>query len=417
MEKKTIGSFIATLRKANGMTQKTLAEKLNVSDKTVSRWERDDGAPDLSLIPVIAEIFGVTCDELLRGEKKEQTKQTECDNSQENSDVTPKGEKQRKWLLTVSLSKYKMRTTIAIGISVVGLIAAMIANFGFLRAYIGFFVSMIFYLVSIVCQIIFVNNANLSVSTNDFDDEIGTFKHKVILMAERSIGVTVALLGISLPLVIFADNAYVGIELETWFFGAIMCCPIPLLLYSVARYFVNARFVKNQIYSLGEKKEKNYWYNHRLKKKISIILIIVLFLTYTGMVVSEDIGSWTIPKGIVFEDYDSFIEYMEQDIPDRNGGHRYARLFNGETGEEYVQKEELLDANFNVVCEYSPLNGSVEYIDYDAKDGTVLPITVYTYDAYQKASDAIDIKNYIFIGMFCVEIVVALAVYMVKRKR
>lgn len=46
MEKKTIGGFIAALRKANGMAQKALAERLNVSDKTVSRWERDDGAPD-----------------------------------------------------------------------------------------------------------------------------------------------------------------------------------------------------------------------------------------------------------------------------------------------------------------------------------------------------------------------------------
>ena len=57
MEKKTIGGFIAALRKANGMTQKELAEQLNVSDKTVSRWERDDGAPDLATIPAIAEIF------------------------------------------------------------------------------------------------------------------------------------------------------------------------------------------------------------------------------------------------------------------------------------------------------------------------------------------------------------------------
>lgn len=40
MEKKTIGGFIAALRKVNGMTQKDLAERLNVSDKTVSRWER-----------------------------------------------------------------------------------------------------------------------------------------------------------------------------------------------------------------------------------------------------------------------------------------------------------------------------------------------------------------------------------------
>ncbi|MBQ7916544.1 MAG: helix-turn-helix transcriptional regulator [Firmicutes bacterium] len=69
MEKKTIGQFIAILRKANGMTQKQLSEQLNVSDKAISRWERDESAPDLSLIPVLAEIFGVTSDELLRGER------------------------------------------------------------------------------------------------------------------------------------------------------------------------------------------------------------------------------------------------------------------------------------------------------------------------------------------------------------
>ena len=70
MEKKTIGQFISVLRKANGMTQKELAEKLYVSDKTVSRWECDESTPDLALIPVLAEIFQITTDELLRGERK-----------------------------------------------------------------------------------------------------------------------------------------------------------------------------------------------------------------------------------------------------------------------------------------------------------------------------------------------------------
>lgn len=51
------------------MTQRELGEKLFVSDKTVSRWERDECTPELSLIPVIAEIFGITTDELLRGER------------------------------------------------------------------------------------------------------------------------------------------------------------------------------------------------------------------------------------------------------------------------------------------------------------------------------------------------------------
>ena len=68
MDRMSIGPFIAALRKARGLTQKELAAMLSVSDKTVSRWETGDGTPELALIPVLAEIFGVTCDELLRGE-------------------------------------------------------------------------------------------------------------------------------------------------------------------------------------------------------------------------------------------------------------------------------------------------------------------------------------------------------------
>ena len=69
MSKNSIGQFIAALRKANGMTQQNVADRLNVSNKAVSRWERDECAPDISLIPALAEMFGVTCDELLKGER------------------------------------------------------------------------------------------------------------------------------------------------------------------------------------------------------------------------------------------------------------------------------------------------------------------------------------------------------------
>ena len=101
MEKKTIGGFIAALRKANGMTQKELAERLNVSDKTVSRWERDEGSPDLSTIPVIAEIFDVTCDELLRGTRKSPADRTE---TTVESETSTKGEKELKRLVKSTLS-------------------------------------------------------------------------------------------------------------------------------------------------------------------------------------------------------------------------------------------------------------------------------------------------------------------------
>lgn len=69
MENNQIGSFIAVLRKSMGLSQQELADKLHVTNKTISRWERGDSLPDVLVIPALAEIFGVTSDEILRGER------------------------------------------------------------------------------------------------------------------------------------------------------------------------------------------------------------------------------------------------------------------------------------------------------------------------------------------------------------
>lgn len=76
MEKRTMGALMAALRKSKGMTQQDVADKLGVSNKTVSKWECDDGYPDISALPAIAQLYGITVDELLRGEVKNEEKET-----------------------------------------------------------------------------------------------------------------------------------------------------------------------------------------------------------------------------------------------------------------------------------------------------------------------------------------------------
>ncbi len=76
MKRKSMGSFLSELRREKGITQRELAEILNVSDKTVSHCECDENSPDLSMIPILADYFGVTCDELLKGERKAQKQAT-----------------------------------------------------------------------------------------------------------------------------------------------------------------------------------------------------------------------------------------------------------------------------------------------------------------------------------------------------
>ncbi len=65
MVSKSMGETISTLRKEKGLTQKELADQLNITDKAVSKWERDAACPDTQLIPKLAEIFGVSIEELM----------------------------------------------------------------------------------------------------------------------------------------------------------------------------------------------------------------------------------------------------------------------------------------------------------------------------------------------------------------
>ena len=65
MANKSMGEIISTIRKEKGMTQKELADMLNITDKAVSKWERDIACPDTQTIPKLVEILGVSVEELM----------------------------------------------------------------------------------------------------------------------------------------------------------------------------------------------------------------------------------------------------------------------------------------------------------------------------------------------------------------
>lgn len=74
-----LGERIRAKRKALNMTQQELAEKLNITNKAVSKWETDEAYPDISLLPKLSEILGVTIDELLTGNETTNPTNTEND--------------------------------------------------------------------------------------------------------------------------------------------------------------------------------------------------------------------------------------------------------------------------------------------------------------------------------------------------
>jgi len=70
MEQRKIGCFLKELRKENNLTQEQLAEKLNVSGRTVSRWETGSNMPDICLLVELSEFYDVSIPEIIDGERK-----------------------------------------------------------------------------------------------------------------------------------------------------------------------------------------------------------------------------------------------------------------------------------------------------------------------------------------------------------
>ncbi len=105
MSDNKIGILIAQLRAKNDWTQKEMADMLNVSDKTVSKWENSDGYPDTQLLIPIADLFKITADELLRGSVN-----VDFDDSMSNLEkATIRGKQAVESLINVSVDKIKTK--------------------------------------------------------------------------------------------------------------------------------------------------------------------------------------------------------------------------------------------------------------------------------------------------------------------
>ena len=77
MSNKTFGEMISSLRREKNMPQNDLADKMNVTDKAVSKWERNLSCPDINSIPKLAEILGVSVEKLLNAQTKQENSKVE----------------------------------------------------------------------------------------------------------------------------------------------------------------------------------------------------------------------------------------------------------------------------------------------------------------------------------------------------
>lgn len=265
MEKRTLGTFIAVLRKAKGLTQRQLAEMLNVSDKAVSRWERNECAPDLSVIPVLADIFDISVDELLRGQRKQPEEPL-------TNYETQKSEKQLRYLLKKKAADFGIRTCASFALSMFGLIAAMICNLGFLRAYIGFFVGCLFYTLAILCQTVSLITGLHGLDSEDLEEDTKVPRRTMLLLSELSVSITVCLTAATLPLLILVNDTYAGLSSASWAVYGLLWGAMAAVICLAVCILINRRMGYQTFPGLSTPKNK-------LRIRAALILAAALFIT------------------------------------------------------------------------------------------------------------------------------------------
>ena len=233
MSRNSIGQFIAALRKANGMTQQDVADRLNVSNKAVSRWERDECAPDISLIPAIAEMFNVTCDEILKGQriidpyamyenKQEDTQEDDRKRQDKQDKKDPRVQKQVKSLVNRTLSKFKTMNYISMAISLVGMICMFGISYGFFRPRIAFGVTMLLEVGALFLAIVAVSRTKAAKSDNELFEEadeslISKFNRALGSFSFASFFAVLAVVLFGVPLVIEAPDTFGVISFNSYF--------------------------------------------------------------------------------------------------------------------------------------------------------------------------------------------------------
>ena len=434
MEKKTIGKLIAALRKANGMTQKELGEKLYVSDKTVSRWERDECTPELSLIPALAEIFGITADELLRGER----------NNPERDDPAPqetaarqraKSEKQVRLMLDRNKRKFHNLTFVSVGITVLGLIAAIAVNSGLSRGLFAFCLAAAFCVASEICQLIFTVNARIG---EDEEDEAynQVIRRANAHTARTTVGITfgnLALLAFCLPLVTDIDGANFGMTFAPWVESGAAFALVAL----VVGWILYLLLAQKPLVKLGWL-EKPSGYPARLFAKCLLIGGCVFLLIVAGYnalesylkspkVVTVEFDNWQEFKSYVESAYDSWYQDIAAGnvMPPEPDEWMGAEILLPDTEIQDDQEEEEPFYPHRVKAEYRNRAGELIFSYYynpdfyrsieilETEDGQIESVSVRV---FTQRTDT-QLAAVLPVALTALDVLITLAVYMIKLRK
>lgn len=302
MNNKTLGRFIAELRKEKGFTQRELSEMLQVSDKTISHWERDESSPDISILPELSAIFGITVDELLKREKNPPLSDTVIYPQSENSmKEREKTENSSKETVEEKFRKYKLLSLLGTGFGVFSLLSMFLSSsvLSWITSYFTAFnytqtVPLLSSLKNIVVSLIFTISARIYFSHTFISNEKNE-ETPYIYKANRIFILNIYLVAVN---VIFGI-----VPIFETFVPYITLYLLAALITAVVIIAVDGLLKAKGF--LKSKNEKLF----RLRL-VTIIVAAALILAGGGVWGFAELWQPT-PKELVFDNINEFVAYME----------------------------------------------------------------------------------------------------------
>lgn len=270
MDKKSMGTFLTELRKEKGLTQQEVADNLNVSNKTISKWERDEGYPEITMLTEIAKYYGITTDELLNGERF--VKDTEIcykkDRLSETSKTTA--------IITDTVSVFSFFLFF-----VFGLFADFTGFTGLVYGIVGCVI------VSLIC---FALNKTFFKLMKKEKKEITSNTINLLCFS----GFFSLVNTLSLIFLYVAEELSVILRCDLYI-------PFALLISIVIIYKMRLRLLKaNNLFSISKENEK-------LKKKLSVISKVLIVVAFIGAIIFALLEA---NNSVLYDGFDKIEEFV-----------------------------------------------------------------------------------------------------------
>jgi transcriptional regulator with XRE-family HTH domain len=335
MERKTIGAFLSALRKANGMTQQEVADKLNVSNKTVSKWERDEGYPEIMILPAIAELYSVSVDEILRGERI--TKSDHEDRKDTKSD------ERIKYLIDKATVKFNNNSIVSVILGVVALILAYTIGdiiYDYNVLWIACVIILILVAVSVAITFIAFNTLLSCLDNRIIEKEYckKTMKNSINHITVIFFLSIVAILGLLLTLFFHLPS------------GLFAALPATAVVGGIVAYLFRYALCKKYDIPQSQLSDKQRMYRKHHIKVTSIIIAVVILISVTAPFIGALVESQCNYYAFTFNDAVGY-NYSSQEEAESDYYKLKNHITDNKTLYNIIDEGQLLDGTYYLCVE------------------------------------------------------------------